>query len=113
MAGARAAITKQSPCRATDQVQAGSKSQDRKSARPRRGAECLLLAQSGHGAAEFRCPLLGVKQTSQIHTVTSAFDPKRTLTSNPPYPFRISIADWYDAPVLRRGRLRDGAISSK
>ena len=25
--------------------------------------QCLLLAQSGHHAAEFRCPLLGVKRT--------------------------------------------------
>jgi hypothetical protein len=24
---------------------------------------CLLLAQSGHSTTEFRCPLLGVKQT--------------------------------------------------
>jgi hypothetical protein len=36
------------------------------------------VAQSGHFTAEFRCPLLGVKQTSQIRTVMSAFDPKRT-----------------------------------
>ena len=28
-----------------------------------RGAECPLLAQSGHSATEFRCPLLGVKRT--------------------------------------------------
>src|SRR6516225_7901839 len=27
-------------------------------------ALCLLLAQSGHFAAEFQCPLSGVKQTS-------------------------------------------------
>ena len=26
--------------------------------------QCLLLAQSGHSATEFQCPLLGVKRTS-------------------------------------------------
>ena len=28
-----------------------------------RGAECPLLAQNGHDATEFQCPLLGVKRT--------------------------------------------------
>ena len=28
--------------------------------------ECLLLAQSGHFAAEFQCPLLGVKRTAVL-----------------------------------------------
>ena len=42
------------------------------------GAECLLLAQSGHFAAEFRCPLLGVKRTLVGDAAMSAFDPKRT-----------------------------------
>jgi hypothetical protein len=28
------------------------------------GCMCPLLAQSGHLAAEFQCPLLGVKRTS-------------------------------------------------
>ena len=41
-------------------------------------AECLLLAQSGHFAAEFRCPLLGVKRTLVGDAAMSAFDPKRT-----------------------------------
>src|SRR5262249_46594124 len=36
-----------------------------------------LLAQSGHLAAEFRCPLLGVKRTLIGHGLMSAFDPKR------------------------------------
>src|SRR5215467_12847926 len=30
------------------------------------GAQCPLLAQSGHPASEFRCPLLGVKRTTLI-----------------------------------------------
>src|SRR5215472_16377764 len=40
-------------------------------------AECLLLAQSGHHAAEFQCLLLGVKRTSEECAAMSAFDPKR------------------------------------
>ena len=59
---------------------------------------CLLLAQSRHRTVEFRCPLLGVKQTSQECTAMSAFDPKRTfdpeyccLTQNDGWtPFRWS-----------------------
>jgi hypothetical protein len=39
---------------------------------------CPLLAQSGHFAAEFQCPLLGVKRTSAKHAGMSANDPKRT-----------------------------------
>jgi len=44
-----------------------------------RSAECLLLAQSGHHAAEFQCLLSGVKRTSRERTSMSANDPKRTL----------------------------------
>jgi ABC-type uncharacterized transport system substrate-binding protein len=40
---------------------------------------CLLLAQSGLRPAEFRCPLLGVKQTLVRPSEMSAFDPKRTF----------------------------------
>src|SRR5215469_11404929 len=54
-----------------------------------------LLAQSGHCAAEFRCPLLGVKRTLPNRPPMSAFDPKRTsplqpagLTRYDPYPDR-------------------------
>jgi hypothetical protein len=36
------------------------------------------MAQSGHCAAEFQCPLLGVKRTSGFHDVMSVFDPYRT-----------------------------------
>ena len=39
----------------------------------------LLLAQSGHSTVEFRCPLLGVKQTLRGRTPMSASDPKRTF----------------------------------
>jgi len=42
------------------------------------GAECLLLAQSGHFETEFQCPLLGVKRTWIESALMSAFDPKRT-----------------------------------
>jgi CheY-like chemotaxis protein len=38
-----------------------------------------LLAQSGHHATGFRCPLLGVKRTSEECAAMSAFDPKRTF----------------------------------
>ena len=37
-----------------------------------RPSECLLLAQSGHRAAEFQCLLLGVKRTSHGHALMSA-----------------------------------------
>src|SRR6516165_7197785 len=37
--------------------------------------ECLLLAQSGHRTAEFRCPLLGVKRILVRRQGMSAFDP--------------------------------------
>jgi len=37
-----------------------------------------LLAQSGHLAGEFQCPLLGVKRTLVGDAAMSAFDPKRT-----------------------------------
>src|SRR5215472_6461968 len=37
----------------------------------------LLLAQSGHHAGEFQCPLLGVKRTLLGGAPMSAFDPKR------------------------------------
>jgi hypothetical protein len=43
-----------------------------------RGAQCLLLAQSGHLNALSRCPLSGVKRTLIGHAVMSAIDPKRT-----------------------------------
>src|SRR6516225_6754021 len=39
----------------------------------------LLLAQSGHFAAEIQCPLLGVKRTLVAGAAMSAFDPKRTF----------------------------------
>jgi hypothetical protein len=38
----------------------------------------LLFAQSRHRHSAERCPLLGVKRTSQLQSVMSAFDPKRT-----------------------------------
>jgi hypothetical protein len=38
-------------------------------------------AQSGHLAAEFQCPLLGVKRTWQVQSIMSGFDPKRTLAA--------------------------------
>ena len=44
-----------------------------------RHVECPLLAQSGHSVTEFRCPLLGVKQTLRGRTPMSASDPKRTF----------------------------------
>jgi hypothetical protein len=34
--------------------------------------ECPLLAQSGHHANEFQCPLLGVKRTSEECAAMSA-----------------------------------------
>src|SRR6516164_8611640 len=40
----------------------------------------LLVAQSGHFAAEFQCPLLGVKRTLIGRAPMSTSDPKRTLT---------------------------------
>jgi hypothetical protein len=46
-----------------------------------RGAQktsgCLLLAQSRHPSAARQCPFSGVKPTSQIRPVMSAFDPFR------------------------------------
>jgi hypothetical protein len=39
----------------------------------------LLLAQSGHSESTRRCPLSGVKRTSDGHAPMSAFDPKRTF----------------------------------
>jgi hypothetical protein len=36
-------------------------------------------AQSGHAGRARRCPLLGVKRTSEWLNAMSAFDPKRTL----------------------------------
>ena len=39
------------------------------------------MAQSGHHATEFQCPLLGVKRTFPQPASMSAFDPKRTLPS--------------------------------
>jgi hypothetical protein len=39
----------------------------------------LLLAQSRHPDRVGECPLSGVKRTSKFKSVTSAFDPKRTL----------------------------------
>src|SRR6516162_8571843 len=43
--------------------------------------KCPLLAQSGHPATEFRCPLLGVKRTLIGRARMSDYDPKRTLLS--------------------------------
>src|SRR6516165_3659208 len=43
-------------------------------------ARCPLLAQSGHFATEFQCPLFGVKRTLIGSAAMSAFDPKQTLT---------------------------------
>jgi hypothetical protein len=40
---------------------------------------CLLMAQSGHPDRVGECPLSGAKRTSKFKSVTSAFDPKRTL----------------------------------
>src|SRR5215471_9854130 len=48
------------------------------------GAECLLLAQSGHFETEFQCPLLGVKRTWIESALMSAFDPKRTFPMRRP-----------------------------
>jgi hypothetical protein len=42
------------------------------------GQGCLLLAQSGHADGAPRCPLLGVKRTSQEAAVMSSFDPSET-----------------------------------
>src|SRR6516165_3638059 len=43
-----------------------------------RSSRCLLMAQSGHHATEFQCPLLGVKRTSGVGVSMSVIDPKRT-----------------------------------
>jgi hypothetical protein len=61
-----------------------SSKHDRTKPRPRAGVfvwtnSCLLLALSGHRRAADQCPLSGVKRTSKIHGVTSAYDPERTL----------------------------------
>src|SRR5262249_12951588 len=60
----------------------------------------VYLAQSGHHAAEFQCPLFGVKQTFLQLTSMSAFDPKRTspsanvTTSNiPVWPTTMRLPD--------------------
>jgi hypothetical protein len=42
----------------------------------------LQLAQSGHSTAARQCPLLGVKRTSTGGDPMSAYDPKRTFTSD-------------------------------
>jgi hypothetical protein len=42
------------------------------------GAQCLLLAQSGHANHTQECPLSGVKRTLIGSAAMSAFDPKRT-----------------------------------
>jgi hypothetical protein len=39
---------------------------------------CPLLAQSGHRNSLRQCPLLGVKRTSPVWSLMSAFDPERT-----------------------------------
>jgi hypothetical protein len=39
------------------------------------------LAQSGHRTVAQQCPLLGVKRTSRIQSVMSAFDPYQTSES--------------------------------
>jgi hypothetical protein len=46
---------------------------------PAEVSELQRLAQSGHSATEFQCPLLEVKQTFSGTVAMSAFDPKRTL----------------------------------
>ena len=42
------------------------------------GAECPLLAQSGHELVHRTCPLSGVERTSLFALHMSAYDPKRT-----------------------------------
>jgi hypothetical protein len=49
---------------------------------PDRLSQCPLLAQSGHHDAPNQCPLLGVKRTLRQLVAMSAFDPKRTSTSD-------------------------------
>src|SRR5215472_1671896 len=57
---------------------------------------------------EFRCPLLGVKQTSDGRTPMSAFDPKRTLVIGCPL-FRLDAGRLNDRPPLLDFRLLVGA----
>ena len=52
------------------------------SGRHDRADPCPLLAQSGHLAAEFQCPLLGAKRTWRGPNAMSAFDPKRTSAAS-------------------------------
>jgi hypothetical protein len=47
------------------------------------GAECLLLAQSGHANRRDPRQLSGVKRTPTIRAVAAAFDPKRTFNCPP------------------------------
>ena len=44
---------------------------------------CPLLAISRHATRAYECPLSGVKRTCAEHHAMSAFDPKRTLGSQP------------------------------
>jgi len=51
-----------------------------------------LMAQSGHPDRVGECPLSGEKRTLKIKSVTSAFDPKRTLE----WALNVRLLDRYD-----------------
>src|SRR5215469_16052228 len=53
--------------------------------------QCLLLAQSGHPASEFQCPLSGVKQTLLRHAAMSAFGGLADIVQTNPSINRVSF----------------------
>ena len=55
----------------------------------------LLLAQSGHHGRANQCPLSGVKRTSRLQTVMSAFDPKRTFGADFCYDAQWEPLSWH------------------
>src|SRR6516225_7886636 len=61
-----------------------------------------LLAQSGHHATEFQCPLLGVKRAWPKHSSMSAFDPKRT--------YALQQAAAYSITSLARASMVAGIV---
>ena len=80
------------------------------------GAECLLLAQSGHANRSPQCLLLGVKRTSRERSAMSAFDPSRKSGGQVCCAATKSLLVSWSHPlrclVLSRGRRNEAALKS-
>jgi hypothetical protein len=72
--------------------------------RTQKGAQCPLLAQSGHSMSASQCPLLGVNRTSGVKERRPWYEPSEKL---PDQPIVNAQEDEFESLVVEMPSARD------